>query len=173
MVFSMPGRGPRWPRTFAVDAVGRCRLLEIAFGVGVVNIPSLQLGLLKEALDPLPNKVFDPALVSVPYADDVGTAYIDAYEREAFNLNKTDDHGNSLLLISAQNGSDKIAKLLIQKGANPNHQNKLGQTAGHFANAYEFYDYLGWLFDPNGGGADDQLKNKEGLGVYDGITGDG
>ena len=128
---------------------------------------------LKEALDPLPNKTFDPALVSVPYADDVGTAYIDAYEREAFNLNKTDDHGNSLLLISAQNGSDKIAKLLIQKGANPNHQNKLGQTAGHFANAYEFYDYLGWLFDPNGGGADDQLKNKEGLGVYDGITGDG
>ena len=70
---------------------------------------------LEEALDPLPNKGFDAALVRVAYVEDFGTAYIDAYEREAFNLNKTDDHGNTLLLISAQNGSDKIAKLLSDK----------------------------------------------------------
>ena len=125
---------------------------------------------LKEALDPLPNKAFDAALVRVPYVEDFGTAYIGAYEREAFNVNKTDDHGNTLLLISAQNGSGKIAKLLVSKGANPNHQSKLGQTAGHFANAYQFYDLLGWLFDPSGAGANDELKNKAGLGVYDGIV---
>merc|ERR1712224_243617 len=79
-------------------------------------------------------------------------AYVDAYERETFNLNKVNEHGNTMLHVAAQNGNVKIAKLLVEKGANPNHQNKGGQTAGHFANAYQFYDFLSWLFDPNGGG---------------------
>ena len=64
----------------------------------------------------------------------------------------------------------KIAKILINKGANPNHQNKTGQTAGHYANAYQFYDYMSWLFDPEGGNADDTLENMYGLGVYDGLS---
>ena len=60
--------------------------------------------------------------------------------------------------------------MLIQKGANPNHQNKGGQTAGHYANAYQFYDYLSWLYDPEGGGADDTVENMYGLGPYDGLS---
>lgn len=102
--------------------------------------------------------------------EDFGTAYVDAYERETFNLNKVNDHGNSLLHVAAQNGNMKIAKILLEKGANPNHQNKGGQTAGHFANAYQFYDFLSWLFDPAGGGADDTLENQYGLGPYDGLS---
>ena len=70
---------------------------------------------------------------------------------------------------SAKDREDLI-KLLVEKGANPNHQNKGGQTAGHFANAYQFYDFLSWLFDPNGGGADDTLENMYGLGPYDGLS---
>ena len=65
-------------------------------------------------------------LVKAPYVEDFGTAYLDAYEREHFNLNKMDDFGNTLLLIAAQNGNEKIAKLLVEKGANPNHQNRQG-----------------------------------------------
>lgn len=42
--------------------------------------------------------------------------------QEPFNLNKVDDHGNSLLMVAAQNGNMKMVKLFIYKGANPNHQ---------------------------------------------------
>ena len=88
---------------------------------------------LKDALAPIAKKKFDPAIVKVPYVEDFGTAYVDAYERETFNLNKVNEHGNTMLHVAAQNGNVKIAKLLVEKGANPNHQNKGGQTAGHFA----------------------------------------
>ena len=125
---------------------------------------------LKDALAPIAKKKFDPAIVKVPYVEDFGTAYVDAYERETFNLDKVNEHGNTMLHVAAQNGNVKIAKLLVEKGANPNHQNKGGQTAGHFANAYQFYDFLSWLFDPNGGGADDTLENMYGLGPYDGLS---
>lgn len=91
-------------------------------------------------------------LAQVPYVDGFGTAYTEAYEREHFNLNKTDEYGNSMLIVAAQNGNEAVAKFLVSKGpvddsmlisfllpsgANPNHQNKMGQTAGHYANAYQ------------------------------------
>ncbi len=38
-------------------------------------------------------------------------------------MNRAEKHGNTLFLLAAQNGSIKIAKLLLSKGANPNHQN--------------------------------------------------
>ena len=37
-------------------------------------------------------------------------------------MNKTDEHGNTLLTVAVQNGYLKIAKLYVAKGANPNHQ---------------------------------------------------
>jgi hypothetical protein len=125
---------------------------------------------LKAALDPLPSKRFDPSLVRVPYVEDFGTAYIDGYEKEVFHLNKIDEFGNTMLIIAAQNGSEKVAQLLISKGANPNHQNKQGQTAAHFAVAYQFFDLSTWLFDANGGGAQDTVQNRFGLTPYDGLS---
>ena len=35
----------------------------------------------------------------------------------------------------------EVARLLLEKGSNPNHQNREGQTAGHFALAYQFYEF--------------------------------
>merc|ERR1739848_461299 len=70
---------------------------------------------LKDALAPIAKKKFDPAIVKVPYVEDFGTAYVDVYERETFNLNKVNEHGNTMLHVAAQNGNVKIAKLLVRR----------------------------------------------------------
>jgi hypothetical protein len=129
--------------------------------------------LIQEALKNIPNRRFDKCVLRVQFFEGVGTVYLEAYERELFHLNKVDDHGNSPMHIAAQNGALRIAKLLFDKGANPNHQNKQGQTPGHFAVAYQFFDFASWLFDERGANADDLLANMYGLGPYDGLITDG
>lgn len=143
---------------------------ELATWVRNKNIDKLQ-----EAIDILPTKPFDERDVRVQFAEDVGTAYIQSYDKQVYHLNKCDGHGNTLLHVAAQNGATKMAKMLIAKGANPNHQNKEGQTPGHFAIAYQFFDFASWLFDDssNGGNANDGLTNMYGLGVYDGLGREG
>lgn len=125
---------------------------------------------LKEAIDYLPNKPFDKSLIQAQMAPDFGTVYATGYERLAFHINKIDEYGNTLLIYACQNGNTKIAKYLVNKGANPNHQNKQGQTAAHFAISYQFFDLSTWLFEH---GASDTLENKYGLTPYDGLNNDG
>ena len=124
----------------------------------------------KEGLKNLPEKLFDNSYVRVQFVEGTGTAYTRSYERELFHLNKTDEHGNTVLHIAAQNGNLHLGKILIKKGANPNHQNKHGQTPGHYAVAFQFYDFASWLFDADGGNGNDLLMNMYGLGPYDGLT---
>ena len=67
-----------------------------------------------------------------------------------FELEEEDDKGNTLLLIAAQNVNKKLLELLIRRGANVNHQNAQGNTALHFAMAYdaevgESMSVEGWL----------------------------
>jgi hypothetical protein len=125
---------------------------------------------IKEHLDYLPNKNFDKTLVQVNYVPDHGTVYMAGYERLPFHINKMDEYGNTMLSLSCQNGNTKITKYLISKGANPNHQNKQGQTPCHFAIAYKFFELSQWMFE---NGANDQLENKFGLSAYDGLSPDG
>jgi len=122
---------------------------------------------LKDSIDYLPSKPFDKSLVQSPYVADHGTVYLAGYERLPFHINKTDEFGNTLLTLSCQNGNAKICKYLLSKGANPNHQNRHGQTPAHFAIAYQFYDLSQFLFE-NGG--DDTIENKFGLSPYDGLS---
>lgn len=129
-----------------------------------------KFGMLKDAIDYLPSKAFDKSLIQSQYVPDHGTAYLLGYERLPFHINKTDDHGNTMLSMACQNGNMKICKYLVSKGANPNHQNFQGQTPAHFAIAFKFFDLSQWLFE-NGG--DDTLENKFGLSPYDGLTTDG
>eukprot|EP01034_Spumella_vulgaris_P023983 gene23983-30270_t len=129
-----------------------------------------KFSLLKEAIDYMPNKPFDKTLVQMGYAPDHGTVYLVGYERLPFHANKTDEFGNSMLSLACQNGNVKICKYLMQKGANPNHQNKTGQTPAHFAIAYKFFDLSNWLFE---NGASDLVENKFGLSPYDGLSAEG
>merc|ERR1712216_940181 len=110
---------------------------------------------LKEVLGPLPSHKFDPNSVRMPFVDGFGTAYDEAIERMPFHMNKTDEHGNTLLTVASQNGHMHISQLLVGKGANPSHQNvsvemcmnqtslffaqQQGQTAAHYAMAYNFF----------------------------------
>lgn len=106
-------------------------------------------------------------LIQAAFVADFGTVYVSGYERLIFHINKVDEYGNTLLLYACQNGNAKIAKFLANKGANLNHQNKQGQTAAHYAIAYQFFDLSAWLFE---NGADDTIENKFGLTPYDGLN---
>lgn len=131
---------------------------------------SKKLQHIQESLGPIPSKLFDKTNVRVQYVEGIGTVYNKDIENQRFHLNKADEHGNTLLHIAAQNGSIRLGKFLLEKGLNPNHQNKQGQTPGHFAVAYQFFDFASWLFDAGGG--NDLLTNIYGLGPYDGLTPD-
>jgi ankyrin repeat protein len=106
----------------------------------------------------------------VPFVPDFGTVYINGYDRLPFHMNKIDEFANTMLGLACQNGNMKLCKFLISKGANPNHQNKNGQTPAHFAIAYKFFDLSTYLFE-NGG--DDTLENRFGLSPYDGLSNEG
>ena len=134
------------------------------------SIRSNKQGIVKEALSYLQDRKFDPADLRVQFMEGLGTVYKKHISDLVFHINQSDEHGNTLLHVAAQNGNIKIAKLLVSKGSNPNHQNKQGQTPGHFAVSYQFYDFASWLFDEEGGGGDDLLVNIFGLGPYDGLS---
>ena len=126
---------------------------------------------LQKALESIASKKFDPLDVRVQFAENYGTSYHDVIEREPFHMNKTNSEGNTLLHIAAQNGNLNIGKLLIHKGCNPNHQNNRGRTAAHFAFAYNYVKFAGWLFSDEVGGMD-TIVDVDGRDAYEGIESD-
>ena len=61
----------------------------------------------------------------------------------------------------------KICEMVLERGANINHTNKQGNTALHFAFAYDPSGQLAeYLIDK---GADDTIANKAGATPYEGI----
>lgn len=48
-----------------------------------------------------------------------------------------DDKGNTLLLVATQNGHRKMLDLLLNRAADINHQNSNGNTALHYALAFD------------------------------------
>jgi len=77
-----------------------------------------------------------------------------------------DRNGNTILMIAAQNGKTKVAKLAIKAKANPNSQNGQGNTALHFAMAYGFKKMAEMLLKS---GADSSIRNRAGMTCYEGI----
>lgn len=86
-----------------------------------------------------------------------------------YNVNTMNDSGDNLLMIVSQSGTLKITQFLVSKGIDVNHQNNDGQTALHYALEYNNYDIASWLVDPDGGGANDTLRNKFDLTAYEGM----
>jgi len=84
-----------------------------------------------------------------------------------FHVDKEDEKGNTLLLVASQNCNQKMVEMLLRRQANINHQNVNGNTALHFAMAYDVEGNLGEFLIENG--ADDTIENGDGLTAYDGL----
>ena len=68
--------------------------------------------------------------------------------------------GNTLLIYATLNNLKSLAELLLLKGANPNIQNKFGNSALHIAFKNDNAFIINLLFEY---GADQKLKNSNGL----------
>ncbi|RYH28339.1 ankyrin repeat domain-containing protein [archaeon] len=85
-----------------------------------------------------------------------------------FPIDAEDEKGTTLLLVAAQNSNKRLAEMLILRGASINHQNSQGNTALHYALAFDPEGALGEYLIEHG--ADDTLENVEGLTAYDGVA---
>ena len=59
----------------------------------------------------------------------------DALDQDAF-IDCHDEHGNTPLLLAAQQGNKKVIKHLMRRGANIHHQNDAGCTVLHDCHEY-------------------------------------
>ena len=68
---------------------------------------------------------------------------IQQYLDNGFAVDTEDEKGNTLLLVASQQVHKQIVELVLSRGANINHQNLKGNTALHYAMAYDPEGALG------------------------------
>lgn len=77
-----------------------------------------------------------------------------------------DNFGNTILIIAAQNGNKRIAKMALRYGAQINMFNVMGNTALHFCNEYNYIDLADYLISK---GANPNIKNLRELKASEGV----
>jgi len=77
-----------------------------------------------------------------------------------------DPHGNTPLMVAAQNGHKRMAKALLKAQADCNAANHAGNTAMHFAVTYGYEALAKYL---QSHGADDSITNISGKSCFEGI----
>ena len=77
-----------------------------------------------------------------------------------------DEHGNTILIVGAQNGNKRIVKIALRYGAQINMFNNMGNTALHFTKEYNYLDIAEYLTRK---GADQEIKNLRGVSASEGI----
>jgi hypothetical protein len=76
-----------------------------------------------------------------------------------------DELGNTLLILASQQGSKRMCKLLLRRGANINRQNSTtGSTCLHFCHVFSHLELAKYLISK---GADDALLNSDGYTCYE------
>lgn len=89
----------------------------------------------------------------------------DALGMDAF-IDAEDEHGNTAIVLAAQQGNKLLIKELMRRGSNLNHQNRAGCTVLHYCFEYKHQALADYLLAK---GADDGLLNAEGLTCYEGL----
>ena len=80
--------------------------------------------------------------------------------------NSKDKHGNSILIVGAQNGSKAVVKTALRYGALINMTNSVGNTALHFASEFRFEKLRNYLIEK---GANPNIQNIYGFAAKDGL----
>lgn len=88
-----------------------------------------------------------------------------ALDVEGVPVETCDQHGNTLFILSCQQGSKKLAKFLLRRGADINARNNGGNTSLHYLYEYDHVALAEYLLRK---GADDSILNSEGLTPYEG-----
>ena len=86
---------------------------------------------------------------------------------DVVHVNCVNEAGNSLLIVAAQNNHKDLCKALHHRGADLDTQNRLGQTALHFAFAFGYTELGKWLVQK---GANTNIKNANGMTCYQGLS---
>ncbi len=81
-------------------------------------------------------------------------------------VDSSDEHGNTLLILAGQQGNKKLCKFLLRRGAYINAQNHAGNTILHYLYEYGHVDLAEYLMRK---GADDSYINADGLTCYEGV----
>eukprot|EP00282_Hemiselmis_andersenii_P038148 CAMPEP_0169442572 /NCGR_PEP_ID=MMETSP1042-20121227/8901_1 /TAXON_ID=464988 /ORGANISM="Hemiselmis andersenii, Strain CCMP1180" /LENGTH=486 /DNA_ID=CAMNT_0009553757 /DNA_START=23 /DNA_END=1479 /DNA_ORIENTATION=+ len=84
------------------------------------------------------------------------------------DINACDEYGNTLVVLATQAGSAPTVDYLLQRGADINAQNWRGQTALHFAYAFQYHELADFLLAH---GASRELRNDYGLSPEEGLGG--
>ena len=79
---------------------------------------------------------------------DVVVLFLNGLMPVGFPIEAEDTKGNTLLLVAAQNTNRRLIELLVSRGANVNQQNAQGNTALHYAMAYDKTGQLGSSMSP-------------------------
>ena len=88
-------------------------------------------------------------------------------DTEALPIETRDQHGNTLFILACQQGSKRLAKFLLRRGADINAQNNSGNTALHYLHEYH-HKLLAEYLERKG--ADNSIRNAIGLSVYEGVN---
>jgi len=87
--------------------------------------------------------------------------------RLGFNINTEEEKGNTILMCAVQNNHRKMLDLILNRGGTINHRNTSGNTALHYALAYDTSGEIAEFLIEKG--ADDTIENNDGLTCYDGL----
>lgn len=88
-------------------------------------------------------------------------------KEKGLDINMKDEQGNTLLMVAVQNRNTSMVDLMLRRGSRINDVNNNGNTALHFALAYDTTGQLAEFLIENG--ADDTIENNLGLTPYDGL----
>uniref|UniRef100_A0A7S0MQQ9 Uncharacterized protein n=1 Tax=Cryptomonas curvata TaxID=233186 RepID=A0A7S0MQQ9_9CRYP len=88
----------------------------------------------------------------------------EALTRTNLPIDTRDQHGNTAVMIAAQNGHKRLVKLCLLNNADLNTSNHQGNTALHYALSYGYTTVANYLISK---GADDTLINHQGKTCYE------
>jgi hypothetical protein len=105
------------------------------------------------------------AILAARHADFEALEYL--LDEIGVDIDTLDEHGNSLLILAAQQGNKKLCKFLLRRGAYINVQNHQGNTVLHYLYEYGHVNLAEYLIQK---GADDSFLNFEGLTCFEGTS---